>query len=106
MDIDWGPSTSSSLVRVCISPAAGTGRYTQREQLIGTEEAVATLTSRPGRLLGLNDRGRIAPGLRSELVLAEFVDTATCDEPNQSPPGVKAVIIAGRVVQPRLRTNR
>jgi N-acyl-D-aspartate/D-glutamate deacylase len=77
------------------------GRYALREGLIGVEEAVARLTSRPARLLGLTDRGLISEGFRADLVLldpAAYIDTATYDEPSQSPPGVAAVFVAGSVV--------
>jgi N-acyl-D-amino-acid deacylase len=87
--------------RLYATTARVLGRYATREGLVGVDEAVARLTSCPARLLGLDDRGRIAEGLRADLVLldpGEFVDTATYDEPKQSPPGVVAVIVAGRIV--------
>lgn len=34
-------------------------------------EALAAATSMPARLFGLSDRGRIAPGLRADLLLVE-----------------------------------
>ena len=42
------------------------GRYALREGLIPVEEAVARLTARAADLLGLSDRGRVAPGLRAD----------------------------------------
>ncbi|HSF26251.1 MAG TPA: D-aminoacylase [Actinomycetes bacterium] len=77
------------------------GRYAMRERLVPVEEAVARLTSRPARLLGLADRGRVAEGLRADLVLldpTEFVDRATYDDPHQTPSGVELVLVAGRPV--------
>jgi N-acyl-D-amino-acid deacylase len=77
------------------------GRLALRERLIAVEEAVARLTSRPAELLGLNDRGRIREGLRADLVLldpAAFIDTATFEDPQRTPPGIEAVIIGGKVV--------
>jgi N-acyl-D-amino-acid deacylase len=77
------------------------GRYALRERLISVEEAVGRLTARPADLLGLSDRGRIREGLRADLVLldpASYVDTATYDNPTQSPPGVAAVFVGGRAV--------
>jgi len=64
-------------------------------------EAVARLTARAADRLGLRDRGRIAPGLRADLVLLDaerFLDTATYDEPRQYPDGVVGVWVAGRSV--------
>jgi len=77
------------------------GRYALREGLLPVEEAVARLTSRSADLLGLSDRGRIAPGLRADLVLLDperYVDTATYDDPRRAPDGVVGVWIAGERV--------
>jgi imidazolonepropionase-like amidohydrolase len=38
---------------------------------LGNEEALAAATSVPARYFGLTDRGRIAPGLRADLVLVD-----------------------------------
>jgi N-acyl-D-amino-acid deacylase len=79
------------------------GRFALRDDLIPVEEAVARLTSRAAVRLGLTDRGRIAEGKRADLVLldpARYVDTATYDDPKQSPDGVLGVWVAGeRVVR-------
>lgn len=77
------------------------GRFTLRERLLPVEEAVARLTCRPADLLGLADRGRIAAGLRADLVLLDperFVDTATYADPCRAPDGVVGVWVAGRRV--------
>ena len=75
------------------------GRYALRNGLATSEEAVARLTSRAADRLGLRDRGRVAPGLRADLVLLDpgsFIDTATYERPCQAPPGVRRVLVAGR----------
>lgn len=77
------------------------GRFALREGLLPVEEAVARLTARAADRLGLADRGRIAPGLRADLVLLDperFVDTATYDDPSRHPDGVLGVWIAGEAV--------
>ena len=77
------------------------GRFAIREGLIPVEEAVARLTARAADRLGLRDRGRIAPGLRADLVLLDrerFCDTATYEEPRRYPDGVVSVWVAGRPV--------
>jgi imidazolonepropionase-like amidohydrolase len=38
---------------------------------LSAEEALAAATSVPARHFGLTDRGRIAPGLRADLVLVD-----------------------------------
>jgi len=77
------------------------GRFALREGLLPVEEAVARLTGRAADRLGLSDRGRIEPGKRADLVLldpASYVDTATYEDPLQTPPGVAGVWVAGRAV--------
>lgn len=70
-----------------------------RQGLLPLEEGVSRLTARPAELLGLRDRGRIAPGLRADLVLIDperFVDTADYRTPEQTPDGVHGVWVGGR----------
>jgi N-acyl-D-amino-acid deacylase len=77
------------------------GRFAIREGLVPVEEAVARLTARAADRLGLRDRGRIAAGLRADLVLVEaerFCDTATYEEPRRFPEGVVCVWVSGRAV--------
>ena len=77
------------------------GRYALRDGLLPVDEAIARLTSRPADRLGLRDRGRIAAGLRADLVLLDpvrFVDTATYDDPARAPEGVVGVWVAGERV--------
>ncbi len=77
------------------------GRFVLREGLVPVEEAVARLTARAADRLGLADRGRLARGLRADLVLldpARYVDTATYADPCRSPEGVVGVWVAGERV--------
>lgn len=74
------------------------GRFALQEGLLPVEEAVARLTARAADRLGLRDRGRVAPGLRADLVLLDperFLDTATYDEPLRHPDGLEGVWVAG-----------
>ena len=41
----------------------------REKKLIGLEEAVRQITSRPAQLLGLSDRGALKPGYRADLVI-------------------------------------
>lgn len=77
------------------------GRYALRERLVTVEQAVARLTARACARLGLRDRGRIAEGLRADLVLidpAHFLDLATYEKPLAPPSGVARVVVAGETV--------
>jgi imidazolonepropionase-like amidohydrolase len=55
------------------APAHGAGLHRELELLVraglGNEAALAAATSVPARHFGLDDRGRIAPGLRADLLL-------------------------------------
>lgn len=55
--------------------AHGASLHEELEQLVGAGlspvEALAAATSAPARQFGLRDRGRIAPGLRADLVLVD-----------------------------------
>ena len=76
------------------------GRYV-REGVVSRSEAIARLTWRAADRLGLDDRGRVEVGRRADLVLldhAEFVDTATYDDPCRTPPGVRRVLVGGTTV--------
>ncbi|HZG35486.1 MAG TPA: amidohydrolase family protein [Gaiellaceae bacterium] len=77
------------------------GRFVLRDGLLPLEEGIARLTARAAARFGLHDRGRLAVGLRADAVLLDpdaFVDTATFEEPRRSPPGVRAVWVAGEAV--------
>ncbi|MFE1785144.1 amidohydrolase family protein [Streptomyces sp. NPDC059506] len=57
------------------TPAHGTGMHRELRLLteagLGAEEALTSATSLPARHFGLTDRGRIAPGLRADLLLVD-----------------------------------
>ena len=84
--------------RVYGSAARLVGRFALRDGVLPVDEAVARLTARSADRFGLADRGRIAPGLRADLVVldpARYVDTATYDDPCRHPDGVVRVLVAG-----------
>jgi len=77
------------------------GRYVREQHIISLEEAVRKMTSLPASILGLSDRGTIAPQQRADLVLldpATVADRATFDDPFQYPVGIDTVIVNGTVV--------
>ena len=84
--------------RVAGSAARFLGRFALREGLVAPEEAIARLTARAADRFGLGDRGRIEVGKRADLVLldpAEYMDTATYEEPLLLAEGVAGVWVAG-----------
>jgi N-acyl-D-aspartate/D-glutamate deacylase len=78
--------------------------------LFSLEEAVHRMTGLPADILGLRDRGRVAPGAVADLVLFDpstIADAATYQDPTRSAVGVEHVLVAGefaiesgQVVQP------
>jgi N-acyl-D-amino-acid deacylase len=77
------------------------GRYVRDAGLLSLEEAVARMTSRPARRLGLGDRGVIRPGMAADLVVFDpdrVIDTATYRDPHRYPEGIVATVVNGQVV--------
>jgi N-acyl-D-amino-acid deacylase len=85
------------------------GRYVRELGVLGLEECVAHLTSRPAARLGLPDRGLVREGYRADLVLfdpATVAAGATYDEPTARPVGIPYVLVDGRfVVEDGRRTD-
>lgn len=76
------------------------GHYARDLGLMPMEEAVRKCTSLPASRLGIADRGRIAAGMKADLVVFEaerIIDTATFDDPHRFPEGIAYVIANGRV---------
>lgn len=79
------------------------------DERIDLPEAIAELTSRPAALVGLTDRGRIAPGLKADLNVIDLaalrlrVPTVEYDLPaggkrmQQQAEGIVATVVSGQV---------
>jgi N-acyl-D-amino-acid deacylase len=77
------------------------GRYSRDLGLFSLEEAVRRMTSFPAEQSGLAELGRIAEGLRADLVLFDpesVADNANLDRPDAPPSGIQTVLIGGQVV--------
>jgi N-acyl-D-amino-acid deacylase len=77
------------------------GRYVRELGVLGLEECVAHLTSRPAARLGLRDRGLVREGLRADLVLFDAETVAagsTFDAPTTPPVGIPYVLVDGKFV--------
>jgi N-acyl-D-amino-acid deacylase len=73
-------------------------QYVRAEHVLTLEDAVRKMTSLPADLLGLYDRGRIAPGMAADLVIFDpdkIQDTATFAKPAAYPTGIDAVLVNG-----------
>ena len=75
--------------------------YAREKQLLPLEEAVRKMTSLPADQIGLRDRGRIAKGMRADLVVfhpAEVRDQASFETPHRYPTGIPYVLVNGALV--------
>ncbi|MEV0557670.1 MULTISPECIES: amidohydrolase family protein [unclassified Streptomyces] len=85
------------------------GRYVRELGVLGLEECVAHLTSRPAARLRLPDRGLVREGYRADLVLFDPATVAagsTFENPRTLPTGIPHVLIDGRfVVEDGRRTD-
>lgn len=105
IDNDQRP-TDPAAVRSAHPRAFGTfprilAKYVRDEHVISLEEAIRKMSSLPANILGLHDRGRIAPGMIADLVLfdpARVQDHATYTKPLVYSTGIDEVIINGRLV--------
>jgi N-acyl-D-amino-acid deacylase len=75
-------------------------RYVRDGKVVSLEEGVRKMTSLPASVLGLADRGRIAPGMKADLVIfdpATVADRSTIKEPTAPPVGLPYVIVNGQL---------
>ncbi|MFI0975979.1 amidohydrolase family protein [Streptomyces sp. NPDC021093] len=73
-------------------------RYVRDRHLLTLPQAVRRMTGLPASVLGMTDRGLVAPGTVADLVLFDPVavrDRATYEQPRQYAEGVAAVLLAG-----------
>jgi len=80
------------------------GEFVREDAWLGLEEAVRRMTSAPAGRLGLRDRGRLADGMKADIVVfdpARVRSNATYDEPRRYPDGIEYVIVNGVVVVDR-----
>jgi len=84
--------------RVAGTFARWIGPFVRDRRLVSLPEAVRRVTALPAARLGLDGRGRIAPGYWADLVLFDarsVSDRATFDDPLRSPEGIPFVWVNG-----------
>jgi N-acyl-D-amino-acid deacylase len=77
------------------------GRFVREKHLFTLPEAVRKMTSLPARRMKLGDRGRIAPGMKADLVLFDpktVIDRSTFEEPRKLSVGIIRVYVNGELV--------
>ncbi len=105
-------TTESDATSLCLDgPLAGAaflGAYTwagsffrtmvRERQELSLEEAVHKLTAQPAGRIGLDDRGRLRPGMKADVTVFdpdEFSDRGTLEDPNRPASGVRHVLVNG-----------
>jgi N-acyl-D-amino-acid deacylase len=74
------------------------GHYSRDRALFDLPTAVKKMTSMPADQIGISNRGRVAKGMKADLVIfdAEKVtDTATFDDPHRYADGIRHVLVNG-----------
>ena len=77
------------------------GRFVRERRLITLEEAIRKMTSLPASRMKLSDRGRIAPGMKADLVLFDpktVIDRSTFEDPRRLSEGIELVVVNGEAV--------
>lgn len=76
-------------------------RYVRERGLLPLEEAVAKMTGRSARRLGLSDRGVLVAGSKADVVVfdaAAIEDRGTPAEASLAPTGIRHVLVNGQLV--------
>lgn len=77
------------------------GKYVRQEKVLSLETAVQKMTSMPAGIIGLNDRGRLAPGMIADITVFDpktVSDLASYENPHQYSKGIEHVILAGHSI--------
>jgi N-acyl-D-amino-acid deacylase len=77
------------------------GRYVREKGVLSLQEAIRKMTSLPASRLALKDRGRLARGMKADIVVFDprtTRDRATYDQPRQLSAGIEHVLINGQQV--------
>jgi len=77
------------------------GRYVRERHALSWEDAVRKATALPAAMLGMVDRGTLAPGMFADVTIfdpATIIDKATFVDPAQYAVGISYVLVNGRLV--------
>jgi N-acyl-D-amino-acid deacylase len=76
------------------------GHYVRETRALTWEDAVRKMSGLPASMMGLVDRGLIAPGMAADIVVfdtATVIDRATFEQPDLPSEGIRHVLVNGRV---------
>lgn len=76
------------------------GRYVRETRALTWEDAIRKMTGLPAAMIGLADRGLLAPGMAADVTVfdsATVIDHATFEKPDAWSEGIRHVLVNGRV---------
>ncbi len=76
------------------------GHYVRETHLLTWEQAIRKMTGLPASIVGMVDRGFLAPGMAADVTVfdpATIIDRATYEDPAQPPVGIRYVLVNGVV---------
>jgi N-acyl-D-amino-acid deacylase len=76
------------------------GRYVRETRALTWEDAVRKMTGLPATIIGMVDRGFLAPGMAADVTVFDpnaIIDHATYEDPARPSDGVRHVIVNGRI---------
>jgi N-acyl-D-aspartate/D-glutamate deacylase len=77
------------------------GKYVRDEKVLTMETAIQKMTSMPAEIMGLKDRGTLAPNMIADITVFDpetVSDMATYKNSHQYPQGIEVVLIAGDII--------
>jgi len=75
-------------------------QYVMQDSLFSLEEGVRKMTSLPAETMGITDRGRLAPGMKADILVfdpQQVKATATYENPFQLAEGFEYVLVNGKL---------
>lgn len=76
------------------------GRYVREQRVLTWEDAIRKMSGLPAAMMGLVDRGLIAPGMAADIVVfdtATVIDHATFENPGAPSEGIRHVLVNGSI---------
>jgi N-acyl-D-amino-acid deacylase len=76
------------------------GRYVREQGVLSLEEAIRKMTALPAQAFRVKSKGLLKEGFDADIVVfdpATIIDKSTFENPNQSPEGIKYVLINGEI---------
>jgi hypothetical protein len=76
------------------------GSYVRERAVLSWEDALRKMTGLPATMIGLVDRGYLAPGMSADIAIFDplkIADRATYESPTERPEGMRHVLVNGQL---------